>query len=387
MWSSIGTAFVLGLFAMIGQSATYPPPEALPSVKELPDPFLREDGSRIRSKREWERQRKALLSKILHYEYGELPPVPRNVRGEVFTTQELPNGIGVEQEIVLSMGPKRAVKTHIQLAQPKGEGRYPVLITGDLGWGRIKPEIVAEIVRRGYILVAFNREEIAPDNATREGVYRAYPALDCGRLSAWAWGYHRVIDYLSTLSNVDTAHIGVTGHSRGGKAALVAGATDTRIALTAPNNSGCGGAGCYRIINDKCEDIRVIVKNFPFWFTPRFHEFIGRIDQLPFDQHTLKSVIAPRALLSTEALGDLWANPSGTQITYSASKQVFDFLGAGEKIGIHFREGGHEHNLQDWKTLLDFADKQFFRKQTSTDFTRLVFPNAEKGHSWEIPSK
>src|SRR5262249_28075764 len=158
------------------------------------------------------------------------------------------------------------------------------------------------------------------------------------------------------------------GHSRGGKATLLAGATDTRIALTAPNNSGCGGAGCYRFQGEKSEDIAAILKNFPFWFQPHFAEFIGHEDRLPFDQHTLKALVAPRALLSTEALGDLWANPSGTQQTYLAAREVFAFLGASEHIGIVFRPGGHEHNAEDWTTLLDFADRQLLGKSSTRLF-------------------
>ncbi|GDX40957.1 acetylxylan esterase [Armatimonadota bacterium] len=387
LWSSVGTACALGLMAVVGQTTSYPSVEALPVISGLPDPFLRSDGTRIQSKREWERQRKALLNLILHYEYGELPPTPRSVKAEILAAQPIEGVAGTEQEILLTMGPKGGVSTHLFLAKPEGEGTFPVLITGDLNWGRIKPEIVRAIVQRGYILAVFNREEIASDNNAHHGVYRAYPNYKGGRLAAWAWGYHRVIDYLLTLPNIDGKHIGVTGHSRGGKAALLAGATDTRIALTAPNNSGCGGAGCFRILDGKCEDITAILKNFPFWFSPHFQEFIGKIDHLPFDQHTAKALIAPRSLLTTEALGDHWANPQGTQITHSAAKEVFDFLGVGERIGIRFREGGHEHNLQDWTALLDFADIQFFGKKASSAFTTLAFPNAERGHTWERPAK
>src|SRR5207237_3161290 len=120
---------------------------------------------------------------------------------------------------------------------------------------------------------------------------------------------------------------------------LLAGAMDGRIALTVPNNSGCGGAGCYRYQAEKSEDIAAITKSFPFWFVPRFQEFIGKVDRLPFDQHSVKALIAPRALLTNEALGDLWANPSGTQRTYLAATPVFDFLGARDKIGIYLRQG------------------------------------------------
>ncbi len=385
LWSGIGTACALGLMATLGQDVTYPPAEALPVISELPDPFLRPDGFRIQSKRDWERQRKALLSLILRYEYGEMPPVSRNIRAQILSSHPIEGG--VEREILLTMGPKGGVSIHLFLSEPEGEGRHPALITGDLNWGRIKPEIVREVVGRGYTLAVFNREEIASDSNAQTGVYKAYPNYTGGRLAAWAWGYHRVIDYLLTLPNVDGKHIAATGHSRGGKAALLAGATDTRIALTAPNNSGCGGAGCYRILIGKCEDITAITKNFPFWFAPRFHEFVGKVDRLPFDQHTVKALIAPRALLTTEALGDHWANPEGSQITHSAAKEVFDFLGAGERIGIRFREGGHEHNLQDWTALLDFADLQFFGKGSSSAFSAFAFPNAERGHAWQRPKR
>ena len=180
-------------------------------------------------------------------------------------------------------------------------------------------------------------------------------------------------------------HITVTGHSRGGKCALLAGAADERIALTVPNNSGCGGSGCYRLQADKSEDIAVITKNFPFWFAPRFKDFIGRVERLPFDQHTVKALVAPRALLTTEALGDLWANPLGTQQSNAAAREVFDFLGATDKIGIYFRPGGHEHNADDWSVLLDFADQQLLGKKVPRDFGKSAFSDAAKGYSWARP--
>ena len=109
------------------------------------------------------------------------------------------------------------------------------------------------------------------------------------------------------------------------------------------------------------------------------------MDRLPFDQHTVKALIAPRALLSTEALGDLWANPKGTQQTYTAAKEVFNFLGASDRIGIVFRPGKHEQNADDWNALLDFADQQFFGKKVNRRFDALAFPDAEKGYSWKAP--
>jgi hypothetical protein len=369
--------------AVLPQHASQDDVDRLPAMAELPDPFLQADGKRLTTPRAWERQRRALLELILRYEYGPLPPVPNNVAGSELATRQVgPSGL-TEKTILLTMGPGSAVQTHLILTLPPGKGPFPAIIRGDLGWGRVDPAIVETVVKRGYILAEFSRVEVAPDSPEQEGVYAAYPQYTGGRLAAWAWGFQRVVDYLETQPFVDRKRIAVTGHSRGGKAALLAGATDERIALTAPNNSGCGGAGCYRFQGEQSEDIAAILKNFPFWFQPHFAAFIGRVDRLPFDQHTLKALVAPRALLSTEALGDLWANPTGSQQTYLAAREVFAFLGAGDRIGIAFRPGKHEQNAEDWATLLDFADRQFYGKVTTRRFDQLAFPDLPKSFSWK----
>jgi len=95
--------------------------------------------------------------------------------------------------------------------------------------------------------------------------------------------------------------------------------------------------------------------------------------------------VAPRALLSTEALGDLWANPEGTQVTYLAAREVYRFLKVEERIGIWFREGEHEHSLADWQAMLDFADWQLLGKKPARAFDRLAFPAREGVYSWRCP--
>lgn len=289
--------------------------EGRPSITgELPDPFVLPNGSRVRTPGEWRAQRKRLLEQVLTTEYGALPPAARNVIGAPVSSRML-DGVDAEERVIrLSMGPRGSVHTHLTLTLPRKQGAFPTIVCGDFVagdryWVRVPQEIVREIVGRGYALAEFDRVEIASDSAERTGVYAAYPNYTGGRSSAWAWGYHRVIDYLEKQPFVDRNRIIATGHSRGGKAVLLAGATDERIALTAPNNSGCGGAGCFRYQAEKSEDIAAILKNFPYWFAPDFGRFIGHIDQLPVDQHTVKALVAPRALLSTEGMEDLWANP------------------------------------------------------------------------------
>jgi len=147
-----------------------PGPDQLPSVKELPDPFKMNDGSRVKTKEDWQRRRAELRELILGYEYGRMPPAPGNVKAteEHWTppptvkpkTQpadaskappaELPAG-AVEQQLKLTMGPENKAATHLILTRPAGKGPFPVIVKGDLCWGRIDPAIVAEVVRRAHI--------------------------------------------------------------------------------------------------------------------------------------------------------------------------------------------------------------------------------------------
>jgi len=160
----------------------------------------------------------------------------------------------------------------------------------------------------------------------------------------------------------------VTGHSRGGKTALLAGATEERIAVTAPNDSGCCGAGCTRSPDEGGERLADITRGFPHWFSPRLSGFVGKEFDLPFDQHALKAAVAPRALLSTEARDDTWASPRGTRLTHEAAREIYRALGIESRIGIRYRDGGHAHTLDDWRALLGFCDLQFYGKPAPQGF-------------------
>ena len=220
-----------------------------------------------------QRRRQELLDAIIPLEYGGLPPAPRATWGEELHTSTVSH-LGGARYITCRViaEAEQPFAFQLYLLVPAGPGPFPVVLTGDACWRTVTDEIAAEVLHRGNILAQFNRVELAADVRSSDrtsGIYSLYPGEMFGALAAWAWGYHRCVDVLAGFDTVDKTRIAVVGHSRGGKASLLAGATDERIALTSANDSGCGGAGCYRWQGPGSETLADILRNFPFWFGPR----------------------------------------------------------------------------------------------------------------------
>ena len=244
------------------------------------------------------------------------------------------------------------------------------------------------------------RDEVTPD-ATRgkrekRGVLGLYPEYDWAIIAAWAWGQSMVIDALDRLELADMERIVVTGHSRGGKTALCAGIYDERIAITAPNSSGAGGTASMRYFEEGKETgtrdgkpthqtLAATQSGAPNWWNARWFQFVGKVDRMPFDAHTMKALIAPRAIVNPHGRQDYWANPYGTELTYRAADKVFGWLGAKEQQGIHWRDGGHGQGEKDWAALLDFADWKFFNKKPERSFSTLNYPDAKLPIHWDVP--
>ncbi|BCM93758.1 carbohydrate esterase [Abditibacteriota bacterium] len=360
-----------------------PDVQQLPFIKELPDPFDRGDGQRIKTQGDWKQQRERLKALLLFYQYGHLPPPPGNVRQIGVYSRASADGRARHEHILLSCGPRGGLEFSLDLLVPQNKmGPFPVILTGDMG----ETPIPDEVVGRGYILARFDRTRFAPDTDSRvSGLYGLYPDFDGGALAAWAWGYSRAVDYLLTRPDIDSKRIAFAGHSRGGKAVLLAGALDDRIALTVPAQSGTGGASPYRIGGKNSESLAKITGRFGYWFHPRLKSFVGREERLPFDQHFLLSLVAPRSLLMLSGRQDPYMNPDSTNASFLAAKQVFGFLRAENKIGSYVRDGGHSFGEADWRVMLDFADLQFFGQPTSTNFEGLPVAEETLPFSWRAP--
>lgn len=164
-------------------------------------------------------------------------------------------------------------------------------------------------------------------------------------MTAWAWGFHRVLDAIEqNVKEINPSKVGVTGCSRLGKAALAAGIFDTRITLTMPMSSGVQGLGPYRYytLSGQGENLENSKQGAGWWTSSGLTGFLNNHERLPFDAHTIAAALAPRALIIEQGSGDPFVNSRGTAVAvFPAAKLVYDWLGAGDKIGIAIRNGGH----------------------------------------------
>ncbi len=359
----------------------------------LPEVLVGYDGRLVSTPGDWEYQRRPeLVAKFADQVYGQVPKDFDQIGFRVQVQPSHPHSAYSRlKEIAIDISRNGKTQTMLlKLYLPKDAVKpMPVFVlishrnveelTGDTE-NRFFP--VEQIVGRGYAAAIFDVEFVAPDDADRytqgilDGLYPEQKALPNGMkaLSAWAWGAMRVMDYLEKDPDVDASRAGVIGHSRGGKAALWAGANDTRWAITVSNESGCGGAALSRRMFG--ETVHRINTGFPYWFCDNFRGYNDKEEQLPLDQHQLLASIAPRAVYVGSSKDDLWADPKGEFLSLKIGSRVYSEIYGfrlefpedyqlevqtihQKNVGYHLREGKHDLTDYDWEKVLDFADMQY----------------------------
>lgn len=232
-----------------------------------------------------------------------------------------------------------------------------------------------ELIDRGFAVFSFCYRDVTNDDddfthglagVLYENGQRS--PCDPGKIAMWAWASHRVLDYAITLDHVlDLNCAVVCGHSRLGKTAMFAAATDERFTFAYSNNSGCSGAAITR--NKQGENVRHICQVFPFWFCENYSQYMDLESRMPFDQHFLAASIAPRRLLIGSASEDLWADPISEFLCCIAASPAFEkgfqhddrLPQIGDKylngdIGYHLRGGKHYFSRLDWLRLIEFVN-------------------------------
>jgi hypothetical protein len=242
---------------------------------------------------------------------------------------------------------------------------------------------IVKMAERGYGCIVMPTLSVNPDwphkSEFKKGVFHAvqpdFSARNMrswGNVSGWAFGASRVLDYLETDADIRHHKIGISGHSRAGKVALWAGATDKRFALVISNDSGCSGAAYTR--GSQCENREHIKDiNVSDWFCGNYQKYNDREEMLPCDQHMLLSAIAPRPLYVKSNVEDLWAGPEEELKSCVLASPVYNLYGlkgviTDEKITVdkayhdgmiayHRAPGDHNLDTNDWMKFMDFADK------------------------------
>ena len=419
---SILTVLLLGGCATYRVPNSFPAVSALPAQADLPDPLKMFDGPRVSSRQQWFSQRRPELKALFeHYMYGALRPKPSDMQMKVTGEyHDFLDGNATLKLISLETGQDPAPRIDLMLVIPNQRSvPAPVFLAVDFcgnhaltsdprvplshSWlansckgctnnsateaGRGTQATnwpLAGIVRRGYALAAFYSGDIDSDRANvSDGIYawlaEGDPAknnpTNRGTIAAWAWGFHRCVDYLVTDRDIDAHRIAALGHSRNGKTALLAAAFDERIAMAFPHQAGCGGSAPSR--GKSGESVKAINDHFPHWFNGQFKQFNEAPERLPFDQNCLVALCAPRPVLFSNGQEDQWSNPSGQFEVLKAADPVYGFLGVeglatnkmpplghlmASRLGYYIREGKHAMTADDWRVFMDFADGQWGRR-------------------------
>lgn len=363
---------------------------------ELPDVFKLEDGTRADTLEKWQARRKELYQTAVELQFGTIPPHP-----EVLEVEPLYFADNQNTYRIIAGTKEKQISFHLILVHPDHEGPYKTVVDGDGCWGYIyDKDWYGQFASNDYAFAFFDRTELGHDicgEGRRKGqLYEVYPEYTFGAVGAWAWGFRTTVDALEKIGIIDKNMIAFSGHSRGGKAAVLAGVIDERACIVNPNESGAGGCGCYRVhmkatmeeggIN-RNEELKDLYTTFPFWMGEGMGEYLDREAELPFDEHFLKALIAPRILLTGDAASDTWANPVGAWQTNQAVKEVYKFLGKEENLIWYYRRGYHSHKPEDVKHLIDVMDHVSKGTELKEKYYETPFEEPEKIFSWQAPEK
>ncbi|MBC7767661.1 MAG: hypothetical protein H7124_02635 [Phycisphaerales bacterium] len=219
----------------------------------------------------------------------------------------------------------------------------------------------------------FYAGDIAPDDPVLFGeaaIHQRADTQESGAIAAWASLYLSAFEALRADPRIASSQIAFWGHSRYGKAALLAAGLDPRVGAVIANQSGTFGATLSNATRG--ESATQIMRRFPHWFPRRSTTPDHREDAAEFDQHLLLALLAPRPVLLGNAALDRWSDPAASFAAARSASAVYAlFHRAGlaqsdmrspqlaADIAFYVRPGGHGVRSSDWDRALDFLDIHF----------------------------
>jgi len=386
-------------------AANYDESKANPYPK-LPDPLLLNDGKKVTTATMWwDKRRPEIVEDFDREVYGREPKNTPKVNWELVSTKREVNGevpvvtrklIG---HVETSAYPLVTVDIDLTVTTP-ANAKGPVPVMMEFSWS---PEVMAALAKRfpemsasapgptwqqqvlakGWGYAIYIPTSVQADNGAglTQGIIglvnRGQPRKldDWGALRAWAWGASRALDYFETDKLVDAKQVGIEGHSRYGKAALVAMAYDPRFAIAYISSSGEGGAKLFR--HNFGEQIGNVAGTGEYhWMAGNFLKYAGPLTEndLPVDAHELIALCAPRPVYvgAGATNGDGWADAKGMFLAAAGAGPVYRLLGKkdlgatefppiesaliGGEIAFRQHSAGHTP-APNWPTFLNFASR------------------------------
>jgi len=391
---------------------------------QLEDPLTFANGCQLTDAKQWPERRKEILDIFQREMYGRLPEAIK-IYCDTLEQGTSIAGFGIRTQIKMYFREDRTGPCINWLVVRPAHSRGPVPVVLALNYYgnhtlledtqivETDPPMDDEPMPRGYFLSSDNRyaypigmivargwafvtagyADISPDPHEPEGQQKyAYTKVfglwgernpECDdnttALMAWAWALSRGMDYIESTAAFDSRRVLLTGCSRLGKAALLAGAYDERFPVVVPVQTGAGGVPLAK--RNYGESIDSEVRMFTHWFCKKYSTYANNEQNMPFDQHLLLAAVAPRALL-VEGFDDPWFDTEGEFLAVKAASKVWPFLGRqglpdvgwpddydtsaiGRDLGYVHRNLQHGISYIDWIWMLDFAENQFQMSDSS----------------------
>jgi hypothetical protein len=363
----------------------------------LIDPLKLKNGKPVNNASTWwKKRRPEILADYEENIYGYIPKNAPKVTFEVTAINDTAmGGKAVKKTIVghidNSAYPEATPTVLITLYIPKNiTGKVPLLVTVGGFLGRFPgskstaPTALDMVLAKGWAIATVNTGALQADNGAgfKTGIIgllnkgNMRKPDEWGVFSAWCWGLSRAFDYFETEPSIDSKKIGIEGHSRWGKTALLESALDSRWAICYASCAGSMGSALEK--RDYGENINDCAQPGEYhWMAANFLKYAGKWQSMPVDAHELIALVAPRPLLITGGTQDQWADPKGEFLACVAASPVYELLG---KKGISttempppdvaltdgdlaFREHiGWHTDLPDWPVFISFAERYFNNK-------------------------
>jgi len=375
---------------------------------QLPDPLTLKNGKPVKTAAQWWKLRRPEIVEDFDREvYGRAPQVTPKVTWRVTEAKEEMRGavkVTTQQltgEVDNTAHPAVTVAIRMSLTVPvHAKGRVPVIL--EFGFVGPRPNLgnaanaappgppawQQEVLDRGWAFAILAPNSVQPDNGAglAQGIIglvnKGQPRQpdDWGALRAWAWGASRAIDHFESDQRLDARRVSIDGHSRYGKAALVAMAYEPRIAMGYISSSGAGGAKLHRRNYGELVE-NVAAPSEYHWMAGNYMKYAGPLQwsDLPVDAHELVALCAPRPVFigAGAVQGDGWVDAKGSFLAAVGAGPVYRLLGR-KDVGatefppietelstgdLAFRQHSAGHTpAPNWTAYLKFADRYFGKK-------------------------